>query len=408
LIETRLDRLVVGGGIVGLAVAREILVRRPGIRLALLEKEGALAGHQSGHNSGVLHSGVYYTPGSLKARLCREGRERLIEFCDAKAIPYRIDGKLIVAVSRADVSALERIYANGRANGVPGIERVGPDGIREHEPHARGIEAIWVPSTGAIDFRAVANALAADIRERGGEIHVGARATRILASPSGASIATERGSFAATRIYACAGLQSDRLARLPETREEVRIVPFRGDYYYLRPDARHLIRSMINPVPDPRFPFLGVHFTRRLDGEVLAGPNAVLSLAREGYGRFRGNLADEWSTFSWPGFWRFAGRHWSTGFAEVWRDYVKSAYLRRLQAFVPEIRAGDLLPGPCGIRAQALRRDGKLMDDFSIRQNGAVTHVVNAPSPAATSSFAIAREIVDLAEGAASRPVSSR
>ena len=405
--ETRVDRLVVGGGIVGLAVAREILVREPGVSLALLEKEEALARHQSGHNSGVLHSGVYYAPGSLKARLCREGRERLIAFCDEKGIPYRLDGKLIVAVSRGDLPALERIFANGRANGVPGIERVGPDGIREHEPHAHGIEAIWVPSTGAIDFRVVADALASDIRARGGEIHLSREATAVAPSSGGARIATDTTIFAATRVYACAGLQSDRLARRPGTREEVRIVPFRGDYYYLRPEARPLIRSMINPVPDPRFPFLGVHFTRRLDGEVLAGPNAVLSLAREGYGRFRGDLRDEWSTFSWPGFWRFAGRHWQTGIAEVWRDYVKAAYLRRLQRFVPAIRGEDLLPGPCGIRAQALRRDGRLVDDFAVRQEGSVTHVVNAPSPAATSSFAIAREIVDRAEGPARRPVSS-
>ena len=399
--ETRFDRVVVGGGIVGLAVAREVLLRNPGSRLALLEKEEALARHQSGHNSGVIHSGVYYRPGSLKARLCREGRERLLEFCDEKRIPYRISGKLIVAVRPRDLPPLEKIYANGRANGVPGLERIGPDGIREREPHARGLGAIWVPSAGVIDYRAVAEALAEDVRARGGEILVTRRAVRIAARPDGAAVETAEGTIAAGRVFGCAGLQSDRLARSADGREDLRIVPFRGDYYVLRPEARDLIRSMINPVPDPRFPFLGVHFTRRLDGEVLAGPNAVLSLAREGYGRFRVDLADDWSTLSWPGFWRFAGRHWRTGVAEVWRDYVKAAYARRLRAFVPAIRTADLLPGPCGIRAQALGRDGRLVDDFVVRSEGAVAHVVNAPSPAATSSLAIAREVVDRVEGPA-------
>ena len=383
----------------GLAVAREILRRGPGLRLALLEKEAAIARHQSGHNSGVIHSGVYYKPGSLKARLCLEGRRRLLEFCDEKAIPYRIDGKLIVAVEDRDLAPLAEIFARGQANGVVGIERLGAAGIREHEPHARGLEAIRVPGTGIVDYRAVAAALADDVRSRGGTILLAKQAVRIEQRGDDASVDIEGGAIRASKIIACAGLQSDRLAALPGRTEELRIVPFRGDYFVLRPEARHLVRSMINPVPDPRFPFLGVHFTRRIDGEVLAGPNAVLALAREGYGRFRFRLADDWSTFSWPGFWRFARRHLWTGMGEMWRDYVKGAYLRRLQSFVPEVRMKDLLPGPCGIRAQALRRDGSLVDDFVIRQNGNVTHVVNAPSPAATSSLAIAREIADRVEG---------
>ena len=383
----------------GLAVAREVLLRRPGSRVALLEKETATAGHQSGHNSGVIHSGVYYKPGSLKARLCREGRERLLRFCDEKAIPYRLDGKLIVAVGERDLRPLDEIFARGQANGIKGIERIGPEGIREREPHARGLGAVWVPSAGAVDYRAVAAALGEDVRTRGGEILLQAEAKRIDARAGVPTVFTEDASFQALRVVACAGLQSDRLAA-SRAREESRIVPFRGDYYFLRPEARHLVRSMINPVPDPRFPFLGVHFTRRMDGEVLAGPNAVLALAREGYGRFHLRPRDAWSTFSWAGFWRFAGRHWRTGMVEMWRDYVKAAYLRRLQTFVPEIQSADLLPGPCGIRAQALRRDGGLVDDFVIRQDGPVTHVVNAPSPAATSSLAIAREIVDRVEGA--------
>ncbi|MGH9367916.1 MAG: L-2-hydroxyglutarate oxidase [Thermoanaerobaculia bacterium] len=390
---------MVGGGIVGLAVAREILRRRPGLKLALLEKESALARHQSGHNSSVIHSGVYYKPGSLKAKLCREGRRRLLAFCDEKGIPYRIDGKLVVAVEGRDLLPLAEIFARGQANGVEGIERIGPQGIREHEPHAQGLEAIWVPSAGVVDYREVAAALADDVRQRGGKILLAEKAARIEVRANRPVIGTANGPIAASKIVACAGLQSDRLAARAGVRDELRIVPFRGDYYLLRPEARHLIRSMINPVPDPRFPFLGVHFTRRIDGEVLAGPNAVLALAREGYGRFRVGWRDNWSTFTWPGFWRFAGRHWRTGVAEMWRDYVKAAYLLRLQTFVPEVSSEDLRPGPCGIRAQAVRRDGSLVDDFVIRQEGEVTHVVNAPSPAATSSLAIAREIVDRVEG---------
>jgi L-2-hydroxyglutarate oxidase len=390
---------VIGGGIVGLAVAREILRRRPGSTLALVEKEPALARHQSGHNSGVIHSGVYYKPGSLKARLCREGRERLIRFCDEKRIPYRIDGKLIVATRPEDLAPLEEIHTRGQANGIEGLQKLAPEGMREREPHVRGLAALWVPSAGVVDYRAVAAAIAEDVRASGGEIVLGAEAERIESRPDGPTVVTRSGDFRASRIIACAGLQSDRLAA-GRDRPDLRIVPFRGDYYVLRVEARGLIRSMVNPVPDPRFPFLGVHFTRRIDGEVLAGPNAVLALDREGYGRFHVRLRDDWSTFAWPGFWRFAARHWRTGAAEMWRDYVKAAYLRRLQAFVPEVRSADLLPGPCGIRAQALRRDGSLVDDFVIREEGRVTHVVNAPSPAATSSLAIAREIVDRVEGA--------
>jgi L-2-hydroxyglutarate oxidase LhgO len=386
---------------VGLAVARELLRRRPGLRLALLEKERDLARHQSGHNSGVIHSGVYYKPGSLKARLCKEGRERLIEFCDEKAIPYRIDGKLIVAVAERDRAPLAELFARGKANGVEGVELVGPEGIREREPHARGIEAVWVPVAGVVDYRAVAAALADDVRSRGGEILLSREAARIEGRGASPVVAAGGAPLRGAKVIACAGLQSDRLAAGPGRREELRIVPFRGDYFVLRPEKRYLVRSMINPVPDPRFPFLGVHFTRRIDGEILAGPNAVLALAREGYGRFHVRLADDWRTFSWPGFWRFAGRHWKTGAAEMWRDYVKAAYLRRLQSFVPEVRSEDLVPGPCGIRAQALRRDGSLVDDFVIQQEGSVTHVVNAPSPAATSSLAIAREIADRVEGVA-------
>jgi L-2-hydroxyglutarate oxidase LhgO len=386
-------------------VARELLRRRPGIAVLLLEKESGIAKHQSGHNSGVIHSGVYYKPGSLKARLCREGRDRLLRFCDEKKIPYRVDGKLIVAVRPEDLGPLAEIEARGRANGIEGVRRIGPEEIREKEPHVRGLAAIWVPPAGVVDYRMVAASLADDLRQRGAEIRLVARVKRIENRPGAAAAVTDAGEVRASKMVVCAGLQSDRLAAARGS-GELRIIPFRGDYFLLREEARSLIRSMINPVPDPRFPFLGVHFTRRIDGEVVAGPNAVLALSREGYGRFRVRLSDDWRTFTWPGFWRFAARHWKTGAAEMWRDYVKGAYLKRLQRFVPEIRSSDLLPGPCGIRAQAMGRDGSLADDFAIRQEGDVTHVVNAPSPAATSSLAIAREIVDRVEGP-ERPGSS-
>ncbi len=399
--DRSLDRIVVGGGIVGLAVAREILRRRPGLRLVLLEKEARLACHQTGHNSGVIHSAVYYRPGSLKARLCLEGRGKLLQFCEEKGIRYRIGGKLIVAVEEAELPALSHILERGKANRVEGLEMLGPDRIREEEPHVRGLRAIRVPSTGVVDYGVVATAFSDEVRELGGEILLGREVTGVERGPEGTIFETTGGAVGARKAIVCAGLQSDRLAGLGESSSDLRVVPFRGDYYFLRPEARHLTRSIINPVPDPRFPFLGVHFTRRIDGEVLAGPNAVLALAREGYSRFHIGPRDVLSTLSWPGFWRLARRHWRTGAAEMWRDYVKAAYLRSLQRFVPEVRLEDLLPGPCGIRAQAVRRDGSLEDDFVIRQAGDVTHVVNAPSPAATSSLAIAREIVDRVEGEA-------
>jgi len=397
--DQQFDRLVVGGGIIGLAVARETLLRRPGLRVCLLEKEDRLARHQTGHNSGVIHSGVYYRPGSLKARLCLEGRQKLLRYCDEKGIPYRLGGKLIVAVEDTELPALAEIHRRGIANGVAGLQILEGDRIRDLEPHVSGLRALSVPSAGVVDYGAVAAALAAEIQGLGGEVLLGREVGGLEERPEGVVVETTRGAIRASRVTACAGLQSDRLASQRGRSSDLKIVPFRGDYYLLRPEARHLTRSIINPVPDPRFPFLGVHFTRRLDGEVLAGPNAVLALAREGYGRFRVRPADVAATLSWPGFWRLIRRHWRTGAAEVWRDYVKAAYWRRLRRFVPEILMEDLLPGPCGIRAQAVRRDGGLEDDFAIRVSGAITHVVNAPSPAATSSLAIAREIVDGVEG---------
>jgi L-2-hydroxyglutarate oxidase LhgO len=389
--------VVVGAGIVGLATARELLVRRPGAHVAILEKEPAPGLHQTGRNSGVIHSGVYYEPGSLKARLCREGRARLLGFCDEYRIPYALTGKLIVAVRESERQTLAEISERGRANGVDGLELVGRDKIASHEPHATGLAALWVPTAGVVDYRQVAAALATDIAKRGGEVLL-RRAVEAIHRVNGSLvIETSADRIEARRVIACAGLQSDRVAAMTG-HAALRIVPFRGEYRALRPEARHLVRSMICPVPDPRFPFLGVHFTRHLDGEVWTGPNALLSLGRETYDRSSGPARDLWDSLTWPGVWKVVARYWRTGAAELWRSALLPAYVAELRRYVPAVRAEDLLPAPCGIRAQAVGRDGTLLYDFVIREEGEVLHLLNAPSPAATAAFAIAREIVDRSE----------
>jgi L-2-hydroxyglutarate oxidase len=397
------DVAVIGGGIVGLATAREILRRAPGSRVVLLEKERAIAQHQTGHNSGVIHTGVYYRPGSLKARLCVEGRDAMIRFCQEKGIPHAITGKLIVAVEEGERSRLQELHARGRANGVEGLELLPGPAIREREPHAVGLAALWVPGAGIVDYVAVAEAIAREAAAMGADILVAHEVRAVHRDGDGVRIESTGGSIAARRLVACAGLQCDRVASRAVGVEDLRIIPFRGDYYRLRPDARSLVRSMIYPVPDPRYPFLGVHFTRRVDGDVWAGPNAVLSLAREGYGRTALAPRDVLDCITWPGLWWILRRHWRAGVAELWRDWVKEVYARDLARYVPAITSRDLLAGPSGIRAQAVARDGSFIEDFAIRSEGPAFHVMNAPSPAATSSFAIAREIVDRA-GLAARP----
>lgn len=386
---------VVGGGIVGLATAREILRRSPGSRVVLLEKESGIARHQTGHNSGVIHTGVYYRPGSLKARLCVEGRAAMIRFCEANGISHSITGKLIVAIEESERARLLDILERGRANGVEGLELLDASALREREPHAIGVAAIWVPGAGIVDYVGVAEAMARDAVAMGAQILLLHEVRAIHREGAGIRIESTGGSLEATRLIACAGLQCDRVASQSGRVDDLRIIPFRGDYYRLRPEARSLIRSMIYPVPDPRYPFLGVHFTRRFDGEVWAGPNAVLSLAREGYARTSFSISDAIDSAAWPGLWHIMSRHWRAGMAELWRDWVKEVYARDLARYVPEVRASDLLPGPSGIRAQAVARDGSFIEDFAIKSEGAEFHVMNAPSPAATSSLAIAREIVD-------------
>ena len=387
------DIVVVGGGIVGLATSLQLLAAHPGLRIAILEKESAVATHQSGHNSGVLHAGLYYAPGSLKATLCREGKGEMETFAEGHAIPIERCGKLVVALDESELPRFAALKERATANGVPGLEEVGPERIAELEPHAAGIRALWSPFTGIIDFRRVALAMADDLRELGVAIHLGRRVTAIRESSAEVVVETTSGPVVARHLVVCAGLHADRLAAMAGSTDAPRIVPFRGDYYTLTPDARHLARGLIYPVPDPRFPFLGVHFTKRIDGEVWAGPNAVLAFAREGYRRRDVNIGDLAGTLAFGGFRRLASRYLRTGLAEMWRDWWKPAFVRELQRYVPEIRADQLTFGPSGVRAQALARDGSLVDDFSLGGSGRVLHVQNAPSPAATSSLAIGRTL---------------
>lgn len=395
----RFDIAIVGGGIVGLATAHRLLQARPGLRLAVLEKEPELARHQSDHNSGVIHTGIYYRPGSLKATLCREGKATLERFAAEHGIAFRRPGKLVVALDDSELPRLEALAERAAANGVEGLEVIGPERIRELEPRAAGVRALWSPTTGIIDFRAVALACATEAQAGGAEIHLGRAVISIDERPDGVILGTSRGELEATNVIACAGLQADRVAALTGERgsDVPRIVPFRGDYYTLTANARHLVSRLIYPLPDPRFPFLGVHFTPRMDGQVWAGPNAVLAFAREGYRRRDLNLRDLGSTLAFRGFQRLALRHLRTGLAEMRRDWWKRAFVQELQRYVPDLRGEQLVFGPSGVRAQAVDRDGRLLDDFSLGGSRRVLHVRNAPSPAATASLAIGRVLVETA-----------
>ena len=388
---------MIGGGIVGLAAAYELLLRKPGLSLTLLEKEAELATHQTGHNSGVLHAGLYYAAGSKKARLCREGKAALERFADEHGIPYEHCGKLVIALSEEELPGLAAIRDRAVANGVEGLEEVGPARIREIEPHAAGIRALWSPKSGIIDFRRAALAYADEIRARHGEILTGSEVRSIAPRGGGWTVRTTAGDLDCRSLVACAGLHSDQVAAMTGAAGDERIVPFRGDYYRLKPQARRLVRGLIYPVPDPRFPFLGVHFGRTMAGEVRAGPNAVLALAREGYRRWDFSLEDLARTLAFPGFRRLVRRHWKTGVAEMWRDWSKRAFTARLARYIPEIREEDLLFGPSGVRAQSVASDGTLVEDFSIGESANALHVRNAPSPAATASLAIGRELAEKA-----------
>ena len=392
----RADVVVVGAGIVGLATARALLRDYPRLRLTVVDKEPKVAAHQTGHNSGVLHAGVYYAPGSRKATMCRAGKAQIEEFARQHGIPFEHSGKLIVAVDESERPRLAELLERARANGVAGAELVGPERMREIEPHVAGVAAMWSPETGVIDYRVVAAALADEIRAAGGRILLGREVRAIRQMADERVLETTGEPIAARDLIVCGGLQADRLAAMTGT-PGPRIVPFRGDYYVLRPEAASLVRALIYPVPDPRFPFLGVHFTRRIDGEVWAGPNAVLAFAREGYRRGDFDPAELARILGYRGFLRLAGRNLAAGIGEMWRDYNKGAFLGALQRYVPELAEADLLPGPSGVRAQAIDMAGRMVDDFAIGGAAHVLHVQNAPSPAATSSLAIGAWLADAA-----------
>jgi (S)-2-hydroxyglutarate dehydrogenase len=390
---TTYDIAVIGGGIVGLATARALLLRGAARSLVVLEKEERVAAHQTGHNSGVIHSGLYYKPGSLKATTCAKGREALVRFCEEKGVRYERCGKVVVATSADEVPRLDELERRGRANGIEGLARLSPEALREIEPHVAGVDALLVKETGIVDYAEVARAFAADVEARGGAVRTGARVTAVVRGEREHVVETTRGELAAKTLVNCAGLASDRVALMCGLAPGVRIVPFRGEYYEIVPERTHLVRNLVYPVPNPEFPFLGVHFTRRITGGIEAGPNAVLALKREGYTKTSLNLADAWSTASFTGFWRMAARYWRTGIGEVWRSWSKGAFTRALHALIPEIQARDLAPGGAGVRAQALDGKGSLVDDFRIVKGERMVHVLNAPSPAATASLAIGEHI---------------
>jgi L-2-hydroxyglutarate oxidase LhgO len=395
--DSRYNVVVIGGGVVGLGVALEITRRFPRLRLLLLEKEDRVARHQSGHNSGVIHSGVYYKPGSLKARLCVTGAAAMVEFCREHGIAHEVCGKVIVATHADELPGLEELRKRGEANGLTGLRMIGPEELREIEPHAAGLKALVVPATGITDYAVVCEKYSELISASGGTVLTSAAAMGIRRSANEIVVETSRGAFSTDSLINCAGLFSDRISRMAGDEPGVMIVPFRGEYYDLTAERASLVRALIYPVPDPRFPFLGVHFTRRITGRVDAGPNAVLALAREGYRHRDINLRDLASSLAFPGFWRMARQHWRNGLDEWHRSLSKQAFVRALQRLLPEVGENDLVPGGSGVRAQALKPDGALVDDFQFVPSGKVLHVLNVPSPAATASLAIGKAIVDTA-----------
>ena len=389
--------IIIGGGVVGLGVALEITRRFPRMRLLVVEKESEVARHQSGHNSGVIHSGVYYKPGSLKARLCVAGAAAMVEFCREHGVPHNVCGKVIVATRDDELARLEELRRRGEANGLAGLRIISPDELREIEPHACAVKALVVPSTGITDYAQVCRKYAELITSRGGEVRTSTAVTGIRRTTNEIIVETTQGPFSTNALVNCAGLFSDRIARMAGDDPGVMIVPFRGEYYDLTPERDSLVRALIYPVPDPRFPFLGVHFTRRITGKVDAGPNAVLALAREGYRHSNINVRDLASSLAFPGFWRMARQHWRNGLDEWHRSLSKAAFVRALQRLLPEVKENDLVPGGSGVRAQALKPDGSLVDDFQFVPSGKILHVLNVPSPAATASLMIGKAIVDMA-----------
>ena len=384
----------------GLATAHRILESNPALKIALFEKEKMVSMHQTGNNSGVIHSGLYYKPGSLKAKNCIEGYHQLIDYCQKEEIPFELTGKIVVASTQDQRVQLENLFQRGQQNGLDGLKKLSLEEMREHEPHVIGVEGMWVPQTGIVDYRAVAAKLAQGIQAKGCELHLGEKVTDITKGLSYSIVETDKAVYEAKLIINCAGLYSDQVAQWTQKEPlDVRIVPFRGEYFKLRKDKEYLVKNLIYPVPDPNFPFLGVHFTRMMRGGVEAGPNAVLAFKKEGYKKLGINAKELWDTLTWPGFQKVAAKYWETGLGEMYRSFSKEAFTKALQGLIPEIQIDDLVEGGAGVRAQACDRNGGLLDDFSIVQDEKVINILNAPSPAATSSLSIGKTVAEMALG---------
>lgn len=390
------DVVIIGGGIVGLASAWNILKENPGLKVAILEKEAELAAHQTGHNSGVIHSGIYYKPGSLKAQNCIGGYHMLLDFCREHGIMFDLCGKLIVATDAWELPLLDNLYKRGLENRLDKISMVEQERLKEFEPHMRGIRAIHVPYTGIIDYTDVSLKLAELIEQMGGRIYTSQQAKDIRVKTDGVEVVTDYGVHSAKLMVNCAGLYCDKIAEMAGEKPDTRIIPFRGEYFMLKPEKRGLVRNLIYPVPDPNFPFLGVHFTRMIDGGIEAGPNAVFAFKREGYEKADVDLVELFESLTWPGFQKVATKFWKTGMGEFYRSFSKTAFTKALQKFIPEVQEDDLVPAEAGVRAQACDRTGGLLDDFKIIENNRAIHILNAPSPAATSSLSIGQTIANL------------
>ncbi|BDD09287.1 hydroxyglutarate oxidase [Fulvitalea axinellae] len=388
------DISIIGGGIVGLATAYKILSQNPNLKLLLIEKEKELGAHQTGNNSGVIHSGLYYKPGSLKATNCIRGYHELVDFCKKEEIPFELCGKLVVSTAQEQIPLMNNLLERGTANGLKGIKRLNKEELKEHEPHVSGIEGLWVPQTGIVDYSVVCEKLGQKVQQLGGEIKMGSKVTNITTAKVASTIETSTGDYQTKLVVNCAGLYSDKVAEMTMGKKlNLRIIPFKGEYYKLKPESESLVKNLIYPVPDPNFPFLGVHFTRMMKGGVEAGPNAVLAFAREGYKKTQINFAELFETLTWPGFQKVASKYWKTGMGEMYRSFSKKAFTKALQGLIPEITEKDLVAGGAGIRAQACEKDGGLVDDFLIFENEFAVNVCNAPSPAATSALSIGQTL---------------
>ena len=391
------DVIVIGGGIVGLATAYQTLKKKPSLKLALIEKEDRLCKHQTGNNSGVIHSGLYYKPGSLKAKNCIDGYQMLLDFCDQESIPYDLCGKVVVATDDFQKPLLENLYNRGLENGLNDITKLSIEELKEIEPHVNGIAALKVPYTGIIDYVAVSEKYGEKIREMGGDIFLGEKVIKINKESNESTVETSKQSLKGNLVINCGGLYSDRLARQTSDDVDLKIIPFRGEYFKLKPEKEYLVKHLIYPVPDPNFPFLGVHFTRMINGGIEAGPNAVLAFRREGYKKSQVHLGELMESLLWPGFQKVAFKYWKTGFGEMYRSFSKAAFTKALQKLIPEIQENDLVDGGTGVRAQACDRTGGLLDDFAIFESEGAINICNAPSPAATSSLSIGNTVSDLA-----------